>query len=161
MRVLRPLLIAALLLLATPATAGAGAAMSISAGELDPGARFVITVSLWRATTGAADVRLTMPTGFALDDVETSGDPETLDLVDLTPAAYHLRALVRAGEPLTLRLDAHVAADAAPSRTPAPIALVVDGQSAGEVSARVCCAVWPAPLPPRQWLPLIGRAPAP
>jgi hypothetical protein len=153
MRLLRSLAIAVLLFAATPAPARAGAAISLSAGELDPGARFVVTVSLWRATTGAADLVLTMPTGFALDDVATSGDPETLDFVDLTPASYHLRALVRAGEPLTLWFDAHVAADAAPSRLPVPIALTVDGQRM-EVSARICCAPWP---PPRHlfWLPLV------
>ena len=108
------LLLALLLALAAPAQAAAPlVSLSISAGELERGQRYTVTLGL----TGAAgwlDVVLTTPPGISILDVETSGDPELLDIRDATAQRHESRALVRAGEALTLNYTILVEANALP-----------------------------------------------
>lgn len=99
---------------------------------------------------------LTTPPGISiLDDVETSGDPELLDLVDTTPQRHQSRALVRAGEALTLNYTILVAAGALPptERVQAS-AGNASGTTAIDAPARVVVGGGPVL---RTFLPLIRR----
>jgi len=59
-------------------------------------------------------VVLTTPPGITIEDVETTGDPELIDLIDTTPQRHASRVLVRQGESLTLNYTIRVDADALP-----------------------------------------------
>lgn len=98
---------------------------------------------------------LTTPPGISILDVETSGDPELLDLVDTTPQRHQSRALVRAGEALTLNYTILVAAGALPptERVQAS-AGNASGTTAIDAPARVVVGGGPVL---RTFLPLIRR----
>ena len=110
------LLLALLLALPAPSAAQAAAplvSLSISAGELERGQRYTVTLGI-TDVNGWLDVVLTTPPGITILDVETSGDPELLDFIDATPQRHHSRALVRADEALTLSYTIRIAPDALP-----------------------------------------------
>lgn len=109
-----PIVLLLLLVLAAPVSAAAPlVSLSLSAGELERGQRYTVTLGITDAN-GWLDVVLTTPPGITILDVETSGDPELLDLVDTMPQRHESRVLVRQGEALTLNYTILVEADALP-----------------------------------------------
>lgn len=140
MRIIPTLLLFALILLATPARAAPTLSLSLSAGELERGGLYTVTLGITGAA-GWVDVVLEVPPGIAIQDIETSGDPELLDFIDATPQRHHSRALVRADEALTLSYTIRISPDALPPlervwahiggvTLDAPARVLVDGGSA-------------------------------
>lgn len=109
-----PIVLLLLLVLAAPvAVAAPLISLSISAGDLERGQRYTVTLGITGAD-GWLDVALDAPPGITILDVETSGDPELLDIRDATAQRHESRALVRAGEALTLNYTILVEANALP-----------------------------------------------